>query len=125
MILGLGIDLLDNRRVEQELLRGNWLLDDGIFTPEEISYCGSSKKPALRYAACFAAKEATLKALGVRVSDLAMFREVEVGRAINNEYKIVLHSRLKAEAEELGVRRINLALARSAKQTGAVVILEA
>jgi holo-[acyl-carrier protein] synthase len=125
VILGLGIDLLDNRRVEQELLRGNWLLDDGIFTPEEISYCGSSKKPALRYAACFAAKEATLKALGVRVSDLAMFREVEVGRAINNEYKIVLHSRLKAEAEELGVRRINLALARSAKQTGAVVILEA
>ena len=125
MILGVGIDLLENSRVEQELLRGKWLLNDGIFTPEEISRCSSKKKPALDYAACFAAKEATLKALGFEVSDLGVFREVEVGLGGTNEYTVVLHQRLKAEAERLGVRRIHLSIAQSAHQTGAIVILEA
>ena len=61
MIVGLGIDLLENNRVERELARGDWLLNEGIFTREEIKDCSGSRKPALRYAACFAAKEATLK----------------------------------------------------------------
>lgn len=125
MILGLGIDLLENRRVERELSQGNWLLDDGVFTQQEINYCSSARRPARRYAACFAAKEATLKALGVRVSDLAIFREVEVGLGPNSQYTIVLHDRLKAESEQLGVRHIKLSIAHSAKQTGAIVVLEA
>ena len=125
MILGLGIDLLENRRVERELSRGEWLPHDGIFTPEEISYCNSARRPALRYAACFAAKEATLKALGVRVSDLGMFREVEVKLGMDSGCKIVLHDRLKAESKQLGVQHIQLSITHSANQTGAVVILEA
>lgn len=125
MILGLGIDLLENSRVERELSQGEWLLDDGIFTQEEINYCSSARKPALRYAACFAAKEATLKALGVPVSDFALLREVEIERGTDREYRIVLHNRLKAESEQLGVRHIKVSIARSAVQTGAIVILEA
>ena len=124
MILGLGIDLVENRRVEQELARGDWLLGDGIFTPEEVSYCAAAGRPASRYAACFAAKEATLKALGLPVNDLGMFREVEVRFAAGPDPEIVLHHRLKAESEQLGVRRIWLSLAHNAGQTGAVVTLE-
>jgi phosphopantetheinyl transferase (holo-ACP synthase) len=57
VILGLGIDLLENSRVERELARGDWLLGDGIFTREEIRHCSGSREAALGYAACFAAKE--------------------------------------------------------------------
>ena len=122
MILGLGIDVLENRRIERELARGAWLHRDGVFTPAEIAYCNAPRKPALRYAACFAAKEATLKALGVAPPDLTVFRQVEVGLANNH---IVLHQQLQRESEQLGVRHIRLATSVSHDLTGAVVILEA
>jgi holo-[acyl-carrier protein] synthase len=125
VIVGLGIDLLENSRVERELARGDWLLDDGIFTREEIRHCSGARKPGLRYAACFAAKEATLKAMNARISDLGIFREVEVRAGSDREYELVLHGRLKTQGERLGVRRTRLSLARTAKHTAAAVILEA
>ncbi len=124
MILGLGIDLLETSRVEQELSRGEWLFADGIFTPEEITYCSAISKPALRFAACFAAKEAMCKALGVQVSDLALFREVDVAPRGNGGCQVVLHGRLKAAAGRLGVRSIKLSIAHHTGQTSAIVILE-
>ena len=124
MIVGLGIDLVENSRVRQELARGDWRHENGIFTSEEIKRCSTGKNPALRYAGCFAAKEATLKALGVGVSDLAMFREVEIGLDNNGAYAVVLHDRLKSESEQLGVRHIKVSIAAAVKQTGAMVILE-
>ena len=124
MIVGLGVDLLENSRVAQELARGDWRQENGVFTSEEIKRCSTGKNPALRYAGCFAAKEATLKALGIGVSDLAMFREVEIALDENGEYAVVLHNRLKSESEQLGVRHIRVSVAAAAKQTGAMVILE-
>jgi holo-[acyl-carrier protein] synthase len=124
VIVGLGVDLLENSRVAQELARGDWRQENGVFTSEEIKRCSTGKNPALRYAACFAAKEATLKALGIGVSDLAMFREVEIALDENGEYAVVLHNRLKSESEQLGVRHIRVSVAAAAKQTGAMVILE-
>ena len=124
MIVGLGVDLLENSRIAQELARGDWRQENGVFTSEEIKRCSTGKNPALRYAACFAAKEATLKALGIGVSDLAMFREVEIALDENGEYAVVLHNRLKSESEQLGVRHIRVSVAAAAKQTGAMVILE-
>ena len=124
MIIGLGVDLVENHRVTQELARGDWRPENGVFTRAEIERCSTGKTPALRYAACFAAKEATLKALGVGVSDWAMFREVEIGLDNNGEYAVVLHDRLKSQAEQLGVRHVRVSIAAAAKQTGAMVILE-
>jgi holo-[acyl-carrier protein] synthase len=124
VIVGLGVDLLENSRIAQELARGDWRQENGVFTSEEIKRCSTGKNPALRYAACFAVKEATLKALGIGVSDLAMFREVEIALDENGEYAVVLHNRLKSESEQLGVRHIRVSVAAAAKQTGAMVILE-
>ena len=124
MILGLGIDILETGRVERELAQGEWLLDDGIFTPEEIRYCSSVRRPARRYAICFAAKEATLKALGVRIPDLAMFREVEVEFGAERVCGVVLHERLKRHSERMGVRRIRISITSHFSQAGAIVILE-
>ena len=122
MIVGLGIDLVVNSRVERELAQGEWLSGDGIFTSREISRCNRNKRPPLCYAACFAAKEATLKALGVEVADLGMMREVEV--ELGDRCAIVLHDRMKAESEHLGARHIRLSITPSKRQTGAMVILE-
>ncbi len=124
MVMGFGIDLLENSRVERELARGDWLLDDGIFTRQEIRHCSGSRKAALRYAACFAAKEATLKAMNARISDLTIFRKVEVQAGADSEYRVVLHGGLRTEFERQGGRQIRLSVARTAKHTVALVILE-
>ncbi len=76
------------------------------------------------YAACFAAKEATLKALGIGVADLGILREVEIERQPGGAYAVVLHRRTRSQARELGVRRVKLAVARSKKQTAAMAVLE-
>jgi len=124
MILGFGIDLLDHRRVEQELQRGDWRPAHGVFTPREITQCTSARKPGLRFAACFAAKEAVLKALGREVGSLASFPEVEVERGRDLQYSIVLHGNLQRDSEQLGVRRIWLSIAQPAAYTVAMVVLE-
>ncbi len=121
MIVGIGIDLLENRRVEAELARGAWPQAQGVFTPDEVRYCSAFRRPALRYAACFAAKEAAIKALGMEVADLALFREVEVKLDTNI---VALRQRLKNRSEELGVRSIRLSTTVGRDLTGAMVILE-
>lgn len=125
MIVGLGIDLLENSRVEEELARGDWLLQDGVFTPQEIRQCSGGRRPARRYAACFTTKEATLKAFGVGASDLARFREVEVEVGSRSEYELRLHGRLKTECERLRIKQIWVCVAGNAEHTSAMVVLEA
>ncbi len=124
MILGVGTDFLEVRRVERELMRGAWATENGVFTPEEIRHCGSAPEPARRYAACFAAKEAALKALGFSAGDLGVFREVEVRAAADGQYEIAFLRRPKAEADRLGVRHIGLSISVDARQAIAIVILE-
>jgi len=125
VILGCGIDILETRRVEQEHTRGEWLPEEGIFTPEEVTRCNTSRNPARRFAACFAAKEAALKALGAQVDDLAIFREAEVMFGPGAECSIILHGRLRSASERRGVRSIRLSITQSANQTCAMVLLEA
>lgn len=124
MIVGLGTDLIETSRVAGELARSRWRVCEGVFTAAEIACCNRSGKPEQRFAACFAAKEATLKALGMEVSDLGLFREAEIQSASGVEGTILLHERLKARAEDLGVRHINLSIALARRCVGAMVILE-
>jgi len=124
VIVGLGIDLVETSRIARELRRQPWQAANGVFTAAEVGYCSAGRQPERRYAACFAAKEATLKALGTEVSDLGIFREVEVRFACGVERTIVLRNRLKAIAKELGARHINLSIAAARKVVGALVILE-
>ena len=124
MIAGLGIDVIESTRIRRELQRGAWKNADGVFPPEEISYCQSGKCPERLYAACFAAKEATLKALGTELVDMGMLREVEVRLGHGSDDAIVLHGRLQVIATRLGVAHIHLSLATQKKNVFAMVVLE-
>ncbi len=124
MIAGIGIDVIEVHRVEQELSRGAWSASDGVFTENEIRQCNAASSPAQLYAACFAGKEATLKALGIAPGDLAFFREIELDFSNGNEPAVDLHGRTKQESEHLGVRRIRLSITRSERLASALVLLD-
>lgn len=124
MIVGLGIDLVENNRVERELAQGEWQLGDGVFNSREIGRCNRGRRPTICFAACFAAKEATLKALGIDVVDLGILREIEVDLGECGRSAVVLHDRMKSESDHLGVKHIRVSIASGKQQTGALVILE-
>ena len=66
-ILGIGIDLIENARIEKALERQGKVFEERIFTPEEIRYCRSHRNHSIHFAARFAAKEAISKALGTGI----------------------------------------------------------
>ena len=75
MAAGIGIDLLEIRRLERALKR-HPRLAERVFTEAERDYAAARARPARHLAARFAAKEAVAKALGL--SDGFGLREVEI-----------------------------------------------
>lgn len=79
MILGIGSDIVDIRRIEAMLARHGSHFTQRVFTPEEIAL--AEHRPAHRaatYARRFAAKEACLKALGRGMTAGLRWHDMEV-----------------------------------------------
>ena len=78
MILGLGSDLIDIRRIERTIERfGNRFLDR-VFTAAERGKCDRRADRAAGYARRFAAKEACSKALGTGFRRGVFWRDLGV-----------------------------------------------
>jgi holo-[acyl-carrier protein] synthase len=78
MILGLGSDLIDIRRIERAIARFGERFLDRIFTEAERRKCDRRANPAASYARRFAAKEACSKALGTGFRRGVFWRDLGV-----------------------------------------------
>ena len=79
-IIGLGLDATDIHRIAETIERYGERFTSRIFTEAEIAYCTRRRVPAIHFAGRFAAKEATMKALGTGHSQGVLWRDVEVVR---------------------------------------------
>ncbi len=78
MIIGIGSDLCDIRRIERSLERFGERFTHRIFTDGERAKCDRRAARAPSYARRFAAKEACAKALGTGLSHGVFWRDMEV-----------------------------------------------
>lgn len=78
MIIGIGADLCDIRRIEQSLARFGDRFTNRVFTPVERTKSEGRKERAASYAKRFAAKEACAKALGTGLRMGVAWREMGV-----------------------------------------------
>ena len=78
MIIGLGSDLIDIRRIEKTLERHGERFVQRIFTETERRKSDRRKERAASYAKRFAAKEACSKALGTGLSRGVFWRDMGV-----------------------------------------------
>ena len=82
MIIGIGNDLIDIRRIEQTLERFGERFVQRIFTPEEQAKAerraGTKTGRASTYAKRYAAKEAASKALGTGFNDGVYWKDLAV-----------------------------------------------
>ena len=124
MIVGLGVDMEEISRLGEVIKRHGKIFLERIFTPAEIAYCERHRDPVERYAARFAAKEATMKALGTGWGKGVRWRDIEVTRLPGGRPTIVLHGVAGKHAERMGARHISLSITHSGNFALAEVILE-
>ena len=102
-IVGLGVDICEIARMERAISR-HPTLRDRVFTPEEIAYCDSKGRPAESYAGRFAAREATIKALGGYRG--RRWQDISVARHPSGAPSIRLDGNAKRKADALGVTEV-------------------
>jgi len=125
MILGIGIDVVEVARIRAALAnpRTGARFRARVFTEEEIGYCSRRRNGHQSFAARFAAKEATMKALGHGFGQGIGWREIEVVRG-DGAPSVRLYGAAQKYADALGVGRIHLSLTHTAELAIAYVIAE-
>ena len=124
MIVGLGVDIAEVDRLEAAIGRRGEAFLKRVYTPGEIAYCERHRARFERYAARFAAKEATMKALGTGWGNGVRWVDLEVAREPSGKPTMRLHGRAREIADQMGVKHISLSLTHSGNTAFAQVIFE-
>ena len=114
-MIGIGTDLVELDRFRLALRRTP-RLPERLFSDAERAYAARRREPTERLAARFAAKEAAVKALGLRHFGL---REIEV--VAGEPPRLELHGRAAQAARESGVE-LSVSLTHSQQMAAAVVV---
>jgi holo-[acyl-carrier protein] synthase len=107
VILGCGVDLIEVGRIERELTRRGGDPFDELFTPDELAWCRSRRRPAEGYALGFAAKEAILKALGTGLAGSMAWTDMRIDWT-GTWPAVALSGGTAAVAEVMGVQSVHL-----------------
>lgn len=119
-IVGVGIDLVDIGRFEGSKPR----VRERLFTKAEARYCVLQRRPALHFAARFAAKEAVLKALGTGWSGGIAWTDVEIVRKEHGAADVKLTGKAAARARKLKIRQWHVSMTHTTTAAAAVAIAE-
>jgi holo-[acyl-carrier protein] synthase len=124
MICGIGIDLVENSRLERIIEKWGLKFLNRIYSAGEIQYCGKHVQSSTHYGARFAAKESFLKALGIGIGMGVNLKDIEVVRDKNGKPALALSGEAKAQIEKRKITKIHLSLTHTKKYTTALVVLE-
>ena len=119
-IAGVGVDAVDVERFGAVLGRRPRIAERLFTDGERADGAGDAQRLAAR----FAAKEATMKALGGGIGSFG-WRDVEVLRAASGEPSLRLSSAAEGLALERGVARLHVSLTHTASVAVAMVVAEA
>ena len=124
MILGMGVDLAEVKRIREAIERYGGRFVDRIYTPGEIAYVERKANRYERYAGRFAAKEAGMKAIGTGWKRGVRWQDFEVSNLPSGRPTLRLHGVAAKVAEGMGVKAITLSITHTAELGMAQVILE-
>jgi holo-[acyl-carrier protein] synthase len=129
MILGLGSDIIDIRRIERTLERFGERFIRRVFTPIEIRKSEARANRAASYARRYAAKEACSKALGTGFRQGVFWRDMGVVNLPSGKPTLALTggaaARLAAITPPGMVAQIDLSITDDDPQAQAIVIISA
>jgi len=109
-IIGVGIDLVNVSRFEKIAARWETRLLSRIFTEDEQTYCLRHRNPYPHFAARWAVKEATVKALRWDRSVAFGWREIETVNDASGRPSVRMTGAIRRQADHLGVSQIHVSL---------------
>ncbi len=129
MIVGIGHDVCDARRIERTLARFGLRFTHRIFTHVERTKCDRRAKRADSYARRFAAKEACSKALGTGFRRGVFWRDIGVVNLPGGKPTLELtggaRERLDALTPEGMMAKVDLTMTDDRELAHAIVIISA
>lgn len=125
-LLGIGIDVVEVDRIGSSMDEFGEKFVQRIFTQAEQDYCASQKRPAIHYAARFAAKEAIAKAFGTGIGKEISWLDMEILRQPSGEPTVLMSGGGGEFAKKLKVVDIKISLthAEHYAAANAVVLVE-
>ena len=129
MIIGLGADLTDIRRIEKTLERFGERFTNRCFTDTERAKSDRRQERAASYAKRFAAQEAGAKALGTGIARGVSWKEIGVVNQPGGNPDLVLtgaaEKRLAQMVPENHVPRVHITITDDYPLAQAFVVIEA
>ena len=121
--LRVGVDLVRVGDVASSIARFGDRYVERIFTADERAYCDADRaRSAERFAARFAAKEATLKVLRPSAHDGVDLRSIEVRQLVEGACEIVLHDAALELARRAGVVELSLSVSHEHEYATATIV---
>ena len=124
MIYGIGIDLVDVKRMERTMNRWGDRFIQRVFTSSEMEICYSRKFPPSAFSMRFAAKEAFSKAIGLGMKKGVRWRDIEVFHFPEGRPGLRLHGRSLEICNEKQITGFHLSMSDDGAYGTAVVVLE-
>lgn len=124
MIVGIGVDIVENARIAEMLEKHGPAFSAKIFTESELAYAGERRRRIEHLAARFAAKEAVAKALGLGMTNGISWRDIEVVHDQAGKPAVNLTGHVADIAADIGVRTLHLSLSHADSHSIAFVVAE-
>jgi len=124
MVIGVGIDVIQNQRIRESLEKFGARFLNRIYTEIEAAYCNKCADPGIHFAARFAAKEAAFKALGTGWAAGVKWKDIEIQRLASGQPELHLSGEALARATSMGATRFHVSLTHDQLVSCAVVLLE-
>jgi len=123
MIVGIGIDLVKNERIETAVERWKDRFLKRIFTPLERDYAFAFALPYPHLSGRFAVKEALLKAMGTGFSKGIRWAEIEILNNSQGRPEVRATGRVQELLKEQNVTQIHVSITHEAEYSIGQVIL--
>ena len=124
MIIAIGIDIVEVRRIARALKTYKGRFREKYFTFREREYCQSKTRPSQHYAARFAAKEAAFKTLGKPWPQGCGYIDVEVVTSNDGIPELRFSQALQDAFSEIGMKKAHLSITHTKTAAAAMVLIE-
>ncbi|WP_333861295.1 holo-ACP synthase [Clostridium sp.] len=122
MIFGVGVDIVEIRRIKEAIEKHNTFIDR-IFSKNEIEYLKNRNLRPEFVAGRFAAKEAVVKSLGSGFRGFD-FKDIEIDRTASGRPTVILKGKAKLMANKCGNYKIHLSISHGVDNAIAYAIME-
>ena len=124
MVVGLGVDIVQNERIKEIIDKWGDKFLAKIFSKTELDFINKHEQKLQRYASNYAVKEAFVKALGTGFRNGINFHNIQVRRDELGKPFIELMGSTKSFADKKGVSKIHTTISHEKDYSVAVVIFE-